>query len=111
MSNSLQPPGLKPTGSSVHGIFRVVIFYSRGSPQPRDQTRVSCFSCIGRQILYHSATWETQQINYASIFLIFKKGKRSKEGVYSNSHSIDSSERNPSIEPSGLHNSETNTEL
>ena len=25
----------------------------RGSSQPRDQTHVSCVSCIGRQILYH----------------------------------------------------------
>ena len=25
---------------------------------PRDWTRVSCVSCIGRQILYHWATWE-----------------------------------------------------
>ena len=28
---------------------------SRGSPQPRDRTQISC---IGRQILYHQATWE-----------------------------------------------------
>ena len=26
---------------------------SWGSSQPKDQTRVSCTSCIGRQILYH----------------------------------------------------------
>ena len=31
----------------------VAISSSRGSPQPRDQTPVSC---IGRQILYHGAT-------------------------------------------------------
>ena len=24
----------------------------------RDQTHISCISCIGRQILYHCATWE-----------------------------------------------------
>ena len=41
-------------GSSVHGIFQarilewVVVSYSRGSSQPRDQT---CVSCIDRQIL------------------------------------------------------------
>ena len=29
-----------------------------GSSQFRDQTRVSCISCIGRQILYHCPTWE-----------------------------------------------------
>ena len=50
-----------PLGSSVHGIFQariqelVAISSSRGSSQPRDQT---CVSCIGRQILYHWATWE-----------------------------------------------------
>ena len=51
-------------GSSVHGIFQartleqVAISYSRGSSRPRDQTCVSCASCIGRRILYHWATWE-----------------------------------------------------
>ena len=45
-------------GSAVHGILQarmlewVAIPFSRGSSQPRDQTRVSCVSCIGRQILY-----------------------------------------------------------
>ena len=29
------------------------ISYSRGSSQPRDQTHISCVSCIGRQILYY----------------------------------------------------------
>ena len=33
---------------------------SRGSFQPRDGTPVSFISCIGRQILYHCATWEAQ---------------------------------------------------
>ena len=27
-------------------------------PDPRNQTSISCISCIGRQILYHCATWE-----------------------------------------------------
>ena len=46
-------------GSSVHGIFHartlewVAISFSRGSSQPKDQTRVSC---IGRQARYHWAT-------------------------------------------------------
>ena len=50
-------------GSSVHGIFQarlldwVATSYSRGS-WPRDQTWVSCISCIGRHILYHCAIWE-----------------------------------------------------
>ena len=48
-----------PPGSSVHGTSQartlewVTISFSRGSSWPRDRTWVSC---IGRQILYHSAT-------------------------------------------------------
>ena len=48
-------------GSSVYRIFQarilewVVISYSRGSSQPRDQTLLSC---ICRQIFYHCVTWE-----------------------------------------------------
>ena len=52
------PSDCDPPGSSAHGIFQasilewVSISYSRGSSQPRDQTHISCVSCIGRQILY-----------------------------------------------------------
>ena len=48
-------------GSSVHGISQartlewVAISFSRGSSQPRDWI---CLSCIGRQVVYHWATWE-----------------------------------------------------
>ena len=48
--------GCGPPGSSVHGIVQtrilewVAIYSSKGSSQPRDRTRVSCVSCIGRQI-------------------------------------------------------------
>ena len=48
-----------PPGSSVHGLLQatrlvwVTMSSSRGSSWPRDQTRVSYVSCIGRQILYH----------------------------------------------------------
>ena len=59
------PMDHSPPGSSVHGILQarilewVVVFSSRGPSQPRDQKiRVSCVSCIGRQILYPRATWE-----------------------------------------------------
>ena len=51
-------------GSSVHGIFWagipewVAISFSKGSSQPRDGTRISWVSCIGRRVLYHWATWE-----------------------------------------------------
>ena len=46
---------------------------SWGSPQPRDWTRVSCFSCIGNWILYHWDTWEALS-NYIPI--TFKKKKK-----------------------------------
>ena len=52
-----------PPGSSVHGVFQarilewVAISFFRGSSQPRDQICISCVSCIGKQILYHWATW------------------------------------------------------
>ena len=48
MSDSLRPMDCSPPGSSVHGIFQARILewdaipFSRGSSQPRDQTRVSC---------------------------------------------------------------------
>ena len=58
-------------GSSIHGIFQtrvlewVAISFSRGSSQPRDWI---CVSCIGRQILYHWATWEaSKKLVYLSI--------------------------------------------
>ena len=35
----------------------VAISFSRGSPQPKDWTHISC---IGRWILYHWATWQAQ---------------------------------------------------
>ena len=55
------PMDCSPPSSSVHGIIQarilgwIAIFFSRVSSWPRGQTRVSC---IGRQILYHCATWE-----------------------------------------------------
>ena len=50
--------------SAVHGNFQarilewVAISYSRVSFWPRDQTHISCISCIGRLVVYHCATWE-----------------------------------------------------
>ena len=58
------PIDCSPPGSSVHGILQarilegVAISSSRGSSWPRDQNCISCVSCIGRQTLYHWATWE-----------------------------------------------------
>ena len=54
-----------PPGPSVHGIFQARILewaaipFSRGSSWPRDQTCISCISCIGR-ILYHCSTEEAK---------------------------------------------------
>ena len=67
ISNSFQPHGLGPPGSpgsSVHGILQartlewVAISFSGGASPPRYQNPISCVSCIGRQILPTSATWE-----------------------------------------------------
>ena len=58
------PMEWSPPGSSVHGILQarieewITMPSSRGSSQPRDGTHVSCIFSIGRQIFYHSATWE-----------------------------------------------------
>ena len=46
-------------GPSVHGSFQAIVLewiaisFSRGSSQPRDQTRTSYISCIGWRVLYH----------------------------------------------------------
>ena len=52
-------------GPSIHGVFQatvvewIAVCSSGASSWPRDRTHVSCVSCIGRQMLYHCATWET----------------------------------------------------
>ena len=54
-------------GSSVCGVLWArtlewfAISFSRRSSPPRDHALVPYVSCIGRQILYHWATWEAQQ--------------------------------------------------
>ena len=63
-STLCDPMECSPPGSSVHGILqasvleRVAISSSRGSSWLRDQ---NCASCIGRQVLYHWATWEARR--------------------------------------------------
>src|SRR5574337_311800 len=57
-------PGLMglDLASLVHGILYsrilewVAFPFSRRSSQPKDQTQVSCTSCIGRRVLYHGIT-------------------------------------------------------
>ena len=67
-------------GSSVPGILKArtlewaFISFSRGSSQPRDRT---CVSCIGRQILYHSATSETPKIGFDNFVFKFLGGRGS----------------------------------
>ena len=62
------PMGYNPPGSSVCGISQarilewVAISFSRGSSQLRDQTCISCISCIGRWILYHKHHLGSPQI-------------------------------------------------
>ena len=68
------PVDSSPPGSSVHGIFQarilewVAISSSRGSSRPRDQTHVSCISCMGRQILYHCTPWEAWLSGQLQVF-------------------------------------------
>ena len=56
--------------SSIHGISQTralkwfAISFCRDSSQPRDWTCVSWVSSIGRQILYHWATWETDSTKW-----------------------------------------------
>ena len=55
----MRPLDCSPPGSPGHGISQarilewVAISHSRGSSQPRDGTRVSYVSCIGRKVLDH----------------------------------------------------------
>ena len=56
-------------GSSVHGIFQarilewVAISFSRGPSWPRDRTRVSCISCIGRRFFTTAPPGKPQYIH------------------------------------------------
>ena len=62
------PMACSPPGSSVHRMLQarilewVAIFLLQGSSQTGDWTHVSCIFCAGRQILYHSATWEAPHL-------------------------------------------------
>ena len=61
-------------GSSAYGIFQarilewVAISSSRGSSQPRDQTRFSCISCTGRRVQASLKKWRiwTQLVRFKS---------------------------------------------
>ena len=59
VSDSLRPMDCSPPGSSVHGVLqarileRAAISSSRGSSQPRDQTRIFGISCIAGRYFTH----------------------------------------------------------
>ena len=75
VSKSFWPRDCSMSGSSVRGIFYgrilewVAISTSGGSSRSRDWTQVSNFSHIGRQILYHCATWEGYEYGCINIYL------------------------------------------
>ena len=63
--------------SSVHGVFQarilewMAISSSRGSSRPRNQIHVFCVSWIGRWILYHWATWDSDVAKFSKCSLFF----------------------------------------
>ena len=63
-SNSCDAEDCSPPGSSVHGILQArilewVVISSRGSSWPKDRTRNSCGSDIGRRISPNVPNWGT----------------------------------------------------
>ena len=63
--------------SSVHGILQaripewVAISFSRGFSWPRDQTHISCISCIGMQIFYYQLHLGSPHISVDPLLIIF----------------------------------------
>ena len=63
------PMDCNPLDSSVYGTLParilewVTISSTRRSSWPRGYTHIFCISCIGRQIIYHRAIWETPKWN------------------------------------------------
>ena len=49
------PMDCSPQGSSVHGVFQasILVWVATFSSRPKDGTRVSYVSCVGRWVLYH----------------------------------------------------------
>ena len=64
MFDFCDPLNCSPPGSSVHGIFQarilewVAISFPKGSSQTRDQTHISCVSCIADRFFTHWAIGE-----------------------------------------------------
>ena len=51
------------------------------SPPPRGQTHISCVSCIGRQILYHWATWDSEYWDEVCFWTVVFFGYMPKSGI------------------------------
>ena len=66
------PMDCSPPGSSVHGILQsrvpewAAMPSSRRSSQPRDWTRVSYISCIGRRVFTTGTPWEALSPSWAA---------------------------------------------
>ena len=62
------PMDCSPPGSSVHGISQarvlewVALSFFRGSSLLKDQTHISCITFTGKQIVYHYATQQIDDI-------------------------------------------------
>ena len=65
LSHGLQSPRLLcpwdfPSTNTGVGCYS----FSRVTWLPKDQTHISCISCIGQRVLYHLAIWELIVINH-----------------------------------------------
>ena len=49
--------------SSVHGIQAGILKWVATPSQPRDQTCISYVSCIGRWVLYTTASWQVLTVS------------------------------------------------
>ena len=84
----LDPMDCSPPGSSVYGISQArilewsAISHSRRSSQHRDWTHISCVPCIGRQTLYHCATWETRVIRVYWPIKSPHRSEKKKKGIH-----------------------------
>ena len=77
-------------GSSVHEVFQarilewVAISFCRGPSWSRNQTCISCVSCIGRRSLYLWATWKALSRVYCTSVILnksFPDGSVGKEST------------------------------
>ena len=78
---SCDPMDCSPPGFSVHGISQarilewVAISFSRGSSQPRNQTHISCISCITGELFTAETlgkqVWESNHPTYTRHVCIY----------------------------------------